>query len=109
MNNITSDIQCAVFCDWRIGFYAPMCAASLLWLCLLPLVAFFDSKLRLAVMASGKKAACCELSRGRKASQAASMFFSSHLLMAMADLKHGLMHTTTVFHVEILEKTKSQH
>ena len=104
--------MCSVSAAGGLGLQ-PSCSyercLTVLWLCLSPLAAFFDSKLRLAVMASGKKAACCELSRGRKASQAASMFFSSSLLMAMADLKHGLMHKTTVFHVEILEKTKSQH
>lgn len=68
------------------------------------LTAFFDSKLRLAVMAS--KTDCCrELSRGRQALEAASVFFSRHLLMAMADWQRRLK-DNTIFHVDI---AKSQH
>ena len=87
--------------DWV--YSAPM-SALLLWL---SLTAFFDSKLRLAVMAS--KTDCCrELSRGRQASEVASVFFSRHLLMAMADLQRRLK-DNTIFHVDILDKAKSQH
>ena len=68
------------------------------------LTAFFDSKLRLAVMAS--KTDCCrELSRGRQALEAALVFFSRHLLMAMADWQRRLK-DNTIFHVDI---AKSQH
>ena len=62
--------------DW--AYSAPM-SALLLWL---SLTAFFDSKLRLAVMAS--KIDCCrELSRGRQASEAYSVFFSLNFELSL--------------------------